>query len=762
MELSKKFVCASYEACTYEKHVNAPYFRKSFNMDGVCDSAELTICGLGFYELYVNGKNITKGALAPYISNPDDICYYDSYDVKNYLREGENVIGIMLGNGFFNPFGGTPWDFEKAPWIGAPRFALNFCAKSGDNVTEFDARSGFVSHNSPITFDEYRDGVHYDARLETDGWCEPGYDDSDWKNALWAEAPGGEAKLCTADAIVVCKEMKPVSIEKQDGGYLYDFGYNCAGVCRLSVSGTCGQKIILSHGEILKDGKFYMGNLTCCVDLSMYDKYGHKDVYICKGAENEIFVPSFTYHGFRYVFVEGVTEEQATENLLTYLVMNSDLKERSNFECSDEMANLLQQCVRRSDLANFYYFPTDCPHREKNGWTGDASMSSEHMMLNLKAENSFAEWMCNIRKAQREDGAVPGIVPTAGWGFEREGDFGWNGPAWDSVISNVPYYVYKYTGNKQILRDNAQLIFSYLGYITTRINERGLICFGLGDWCQPKRRGDSFKTENDPKTFSSPIEFTDSAIILDMCKKAAFMFDEIGMELQRDYALALHKKLLGAIREHMIDSKNSLAVGNCQTSQALALEFNIFTEEEKSKAYENLVKIIHEDGDFLNVGMIGARYIFHVLAKGGDADLAYKMITRTEQPSYGYQIMHGATALWEDFTGTGSCNHHFFGDISAWFIRYVAGIKPNPSLHDVNEAEISPCFIGTLNYAKAHYDAPAGRFDVCWKRREGKIILDVTVPEKGKAKIKLGCGYAFENGETECGAVSGSYVVVKK
>lgn len=757
MKLSKNFVCASYDVCTFDKHVNAPCFRKSFVADTAFDDAQITVCGLGFYELYVNGKNITKGALAPYISNPDHICYYDSYDIKEYLTEGENVIGIILGNGFFNPFGGSTWDFEKAPWIGAPRFALSLCAKCKDKTIEFEADDGFVAHDSPITFDELRMGTHYDARLELDGWYKPGFDDSGWTRVQRAETPRGEARLCGAEPIVVTQELKPVSIKKCDNGYLYDFGLNCAGVCRLSVDGECGQKIVMSHGERLKDGKFDMSNIIFenFPDTPNFKRYEHKDIYICRGKGHEMFVPPFTYHGFRYVLVEGVTEKQANENLLTYLVMNSDLKERGSFECSDETVNALQECARRADLANFYYFPTDCPQREKNGWTGDASMSSEHMMLNLTAENSLCEWMRSIRAEQRENGAVPGIVPTAGWGYA------WgNGPAWDSVISNIPYYVYKYTGNAEVLYDNADLIFRYLNYITTVLNERGLVRMGLGDWNQPKRLICPGATGSED--YSSPLEFTDSAIVLDMCRKAAFMYGEIGRPLQKEFAQKLHDKLLHAIRTHLIDTENMIAAGNCQTSQALALEFDMFTEAEKPKAYENLIKIIHNDNDFINVGMIGARYIFHVLAKGGDAELALKMITREQQPSYGYQIKNGATALWEDFEGEASLNHHFFGDISAWFIRYVAGLKPNPSSRNINEVEISPCFPESISYAKAHFDAPAGRIEVFWKCDAGKILLDVTVPETMEAEIKLGAGYALENGQTRCRAVSGRYIAVKK
>lgn len=759
MKFSNKFICASNDKCSFEKHENAPYIRKSFLLPKKPQAAEITISGQGFYELYINGKNITKGALAPYISNPDDICYYDNYDVYSYLGEGENVIGIILGNGFYNNFGGSVWDFEKAKWCGAPRVALNFSALVDDETIEFEADKSFRTHPSPIIFDDYRMGVRYDARLEQNGWAEPGFDDSDWKNALIAEMPRGDAKICEAEPIVVSKKIKPVSITKCNMGYLYDFGVNAAGVCRLEIEGKEGQQIQLEYAERLdENGEFYKKNIVFqCIDTTeLHMEYEHKNIYICSGKGKEVFVPKFVYFGFRYVLVRGIEENQATENLLTYLVMNSDLKERADFECSNDTLNKLQKMTRISDLANFYYFPTDCPHREKNGWTGDASMSSEHMLLNLTAEKSLKEWLCNIRKAQNEKGALPGIVPTGGWGFE------WgNGPAWDSVCVNLPYYIYKFTGDESVLYDNADMIFRYLNYITTRINENGFIAIGLSDWCQPVKYVKINRAKITPEDrWSAPLEFTDTAMIIDMCKKASFIFDKTERDLQKEFAEKLWTRLRKNVREKMIDFETMTVYGNCQTSQALAIAFNIFEENEMPRAIERLVEIIHKEEDKINVGMIGLRYIFRVLCDYGYADLAIKMITRPDYPSYGNWVEKGATSLWEDFEGNSSRNHHFFGDISALFIEYFAGIKPNPNMNSINEIEISPSFARSLKYAKAFYNlAQGGKVCLEWKRENENIILEVSVPEKICANILLKNGYTLENGKNAIKTEGGKYII---
>ena len=211
----------------------------------------------------------------------------------------------------------------------------------------------------------------------------------------------------------------------------------------------------------------------------------------------ETHLPIFTYHGFQYVLVKGITREQATEKLLTYLVMNSDIAERGGFACSDPVVNALQTFTRRSTLSNFYYFPTDCPHREKNGWTGDAALSAEHTLLNLAPETSYKEWLRNVREAQNERGAFPGIVPAA-----TDWSFGWNGPAWDAVITCLPYFTYVYRGDKSILAENATSIFRYCNYLAENLNDKGLVELGLGDWCPPGRYFDQYK---------SPVVWTDTA-----------------------------------------------------------------------------------------------------------------------------------------------------------------------------------------------------------------------------------------------------------
>ncbi len=753
MDYPTNFIRAGEEICTLTDFVPAPYFRKTFILRKLkapkyVESAGMMICGLGFYELYINGVNITKGLIAPYISNPDDIIYYDEYDILPYLKRGENVIGVCLGNGLQNAFGAYCWDFQNAKWRSAPQFAMSgrITFKSGEEALEFESDETVKTARSPILFDDRHCGEYYDARKEIPGWNMPGFSDKKWKYAQKAPMPRGEARLCRAEPVVKVREIKPVSITEEEEGFRYDFGENTAGLCILRIhSPKPGQKIELVHGETLKDGKLYTRNIK-------FDEndYVQKDIYYCKGTgENEVYQPHFTYHGFRYVLVRGITKKQATRSLLTYAVYNSDLKERGGFTCSDDIANKLQEAVRRSDLSNFYYYPVDCCQREKNGWTADASLSSEHVLLNLSAGNSYKEWMRNIAKAQNDEGAIPGIVPTGGWGFA------WgNGPAWDNVIVNIPYYTYKYTHDREILEIAAPTVWRYLNYIERRADERGLVEIGLGDWCPVG------KIEHE---YISPLVFTDSVLTMDIAEKAAYMFARLGMQLQSEFALSLARKMKNAVRRYLIDFDTMTAIGDCQTSQAMALYYNIFEGGERAKAFDRLVEIIEEDGEHINLGVLGARVIFHVLTAFGRSDLAYTMIARTDYPSYGNWIVRGATTLWETHQPEGgrvlSLNHHFWGDISGWFIQALAGIRYNPHDNDWSEVDIRPSFVPQLDSASGFHICPQGKISSSWKRTGEGIELTVELPDGMRGMICLEHGMKFEDGLSWKKAASGTYKI---
>lgn len=746
MIFPKKFIRATVEYNTFEQSVPAPYFRKSFFADQDTE-AQIVVVACGFYELYVNGVRYTKGFLAPYISNPEDYIYGDAYKIP--LTKGENVIGLLLGNGFQNNPGGYIWDFDKASFRSAPMVGVTvrFTGIHGDEIT-IEGDETFKVAPSPVRSDDYRFGEYYDANFEIPGWNMPGFDDAAWTKAMEVQPPKGEVRLCEAEPIVADMEIKPVAIMQAGDDYIYDFGVNHAGVCRLRVQGNPGQKIELRHGEVLRDGQLNLENVWFVRDFWVRDKeIVHRDTYVCSGTGVEVYTPTFTYHGFRYVQVSGITPEQATEELLTYVVLHSDLHSRGDFKCSDETANRLQELTRRSDISNFHYFPTDCPQREKNGWTADAALSCEQLLLNYAPEVSYREWMRNICKAQDARGALPGIIPTTGWGFQ------WgNGPAWDSVLAYLPYYTYIYRGETEMIRESAAAFMAYLRYLTTRVDERGILCIGLGDWCHvggipPK----------------APLEVTDTVMAMDIAGKMAVMLDVVGMTSQRDFAETVAAGFKQAIRTYLIDFDTMLVAGACQSSQAMCIYYGVFEPDERAAAFTRLLEMVHAAEDHFDVGVLGGRVIFHVLSEFGYSDLAYKMITREDFPSYGYWLAQGATTLWESFDQTryDSLNHHFWGDISAWFIKWLAGIHFNPERTDVTRVLIRPSFVQALDFAEAYYDAPLGRIAASWRREGDAVVLCVQIPEGMQGALSLEKGYRPENDCDLTRLVTGTYRIIR-
>ncbi len=781
--LSEKFVSAKQGLNTITRHVPAPYIRKTF--DAKKGIARLTVTATGFYRAFVNGKEITRSILAPYMTNPNHYMFYDTYEIE--LVDGKNAVGFILGNGLANSLDYNVWAFEKASFRSVPKVA--FAVETGETVVEAD---GAKTYPSPVTFDDLHAGEYYDKRLEIADFSCPSYCDDDWQETVEASAPQGEKVLSTVPPIVTEKELKAVSVKPCDGGYVYDFGYTSAGNMRLKLhNATEGQKVRYVHTEVTKNGKPIIDTLVCG-----RMKTNQTFEYTAKGLEEEVYEPFFTFVGCRYVFVTGITEEQATKDLFTFKIMHAAVSETGFFRCSDIVANKIEGIVKNSDKSNLFYYPTDCPHREKNGWTGDASLSCEHYLANFDVRKNFETWLMLVRKAQRADGALPGIVPTDTWGFV------WgNGPCWDKVLIELPYQIYRLYGDKRVINDNADCIYKYLKYTQKKLNPEGLADFGLaGDWVQPYCLA--------PFPYA-PRKVTNTLSLIDTCQKARKMFLAIGDTEKADFCKKYGEKLKERFRRVLVNPHTLRVRGNCQTSQAGAIFCGIFTEAEKAKAGAVLVGIIKRDGYTLNTGFYGTRVLLHALDMIGQNELAYKLITQTNYPSYGYMISVGSTSLWETFEKVevasngdiyrrnvyphpsqapnfvraihfawmrfcnklnpkreigrvSSLNHHAFGDVSNYFKRVVCGLRVNDSCTDVQRVDVKPFFVSTLSFAEASRKVDGGVIFVRWTRKKGKVELVCDVPQGLHGSVFAPEGYAFENGATEMELKTGKYIFCKE
>lgn len=764
MNISKRFVTAGSEYTTYASPVAAPLFKLCFEYEKGADSPFLEISALGFYDAYINGVKITKGMLAPYISNPEHYAYFDRYELSDILKEGKNVLCVLLANGFVNDHGGQIWDFDKASFRGAP--ALSFCLFNGKKYYE---ASDCVWKRSALLYDDYRCGVVFDARLWNDAdLTDAKVSGEEWQKPFPIEEGRiiGELTLCRAEPIRVREELEALSIKEGnvceyrprrdvykdecyltaddfEGGYVVDFGKITAGSARLRVKGESGQRVSLRFAELTdENGDLDINNINF-----QPPGYVQRAVYICRGGEEEVFEIPFTYYGCRYCHIHGLLPEQVKKDTVTLLSASSAIPEYMEFECSSETVNKIFELCRRSDLDNFYYFPTDCPQREKNGWTGDASESCEHMLLRYGAENSLDVWMDNIIKAQAENGSLPGIVPTGGWGFK------WgNGPAWDRALFNIPYTIYKYTGNSETAKKCTEAMYRYLRYADSRRNEYGTLEIGLGDYCQAGRN---------PSYPTTPIEFTDSAVLFDIANKAAFLFELTRAPSEyTQYARELSASMKEATRKRFLSTEDMSLAGGTQTAQSFGLNYGIFEQNEKKAAARRLVEEVKRDGGLMNVGFLGSHEVFHALTNNGYASLAFSMIMNKETPSYANIVARGFTALPERFdTRTvkekyPSFNHHFYGDVSRWIVQNVLGMSVNPDMDDPNAVLVTPRMLDGITEARGRRKMPDGEIEVSYS--VSGCVMTLTVKESGSVKAY----YDFSNATSVHGTDEGVFEVI--
>jgi alpha-L-rhamnosidase len=695
----------------------APFFRKSVHITNKPVSARAYICGLGYYELYINGQKAGTNVLSPAFTKYDSTVLYDTHDITELLCDGENEIGVVLGNGFYNSSPDDAWDFNYASWRDKPKFLLQiYIEQKTSELLTIQSDSSWRTSPGPIVFNALRNGEYYDARRELIGWNCPCFDDSGWQSAVIVKSPGGILKSQQMTPIKVTEVIKPLEvILVRPGVFVYDFGRNISGWARLRASGTSGTELIFRYSEsISKDGCLDRENIDGLITKGEFQT----DRYIMKGNGEEVWEPRFVYHGFRYIEMTGFCGKPSLENL-SACVVHTDFEESGGFSCSNEMFNNLQTLLKRSTLTNYHGIPTDCPHREKNGWTGDAQLSSEQTLLNFNPATAYTKWMDDFKDAQRPSGQLPGIIPTGGWGYN------WgSGPAWDSAAIVIPWNLYLYCGDIGILSEMYDCIKKYIDYMTV-MSANHIVGFGLGDWCPP----------GGPENYKCPIEVSDTSIYYSdtviFCKIAKLLGKK---EDEKQYA-ELAAQIKKAFREKFIDEDTGTVHGGCQTSMACALYHGIVDEGLKSKVFGALVREIEACDCKIDFGILGAKYIFVTLTKYGRVDLAYRIASQTDYPSWGYWVLQGATTLWETWDGNSSQNHHMFSSIGDWFYSCLAGLSPDEEQPGFKHILIKPHPVGNLTYAKAWHTSLYGTAESSWTLQNNVFTLNVVIPANCSASV---------------------------
>ncbi|PSL29738.1 glycoside hydrolase family 78 protein [Chitinophaga ginsengisoli] len=708
----------------------APYFRKTFKLQKKVISATAYVVGVGYHIVYVNGKPVTDAVLEQAYTRYDKRLLYKVYDVTALLSKQNTItqsIAAELGNGWYNIQSHAVWGFQNAPWRKTPRLLLDLVIKYTDGSSETIATDdSWKCATGPSQFNCLYTGEIYDARQEVPGWNQPGFNDASWAHALKTSSPGGTLYEQVMPSIKVIRRIKPVSVKNLGNGrYLFDMGQNFAGVATLRVKGKAGTKVTMYYGEVVKDGELDMKHNTEHMRSMPGELRFQTDVYYLKGSGNETFTPRFVYHGFQYVQVETDNTLPLDIHSLEGLFYSTDFKEAGHFTSSDTMVNKLYAAARQSYRSNFLSIPTDCPQREKNGWTADAHVSTEVGLWNYKSAAGYRKWLDDVSDAQTADGAMPGIIPSNGWGYDIPGDEEHTfGPAWGSALSFVTWYMYLYHGDTALVQKHYPAIKKYTDVVAKEA-EGYLFKYGLDDW---------MSLVQTPRTFTSTAYFyTDAVLTAKMARILGNKADE-----------ATYTKLADSIRAAFNRTFFDPATGHYKDSTMTALSAAVFHDlaspEVATTAVGQLVAKVQRSNYHADFGVMGTKYVLPVLSERGYGDVAFRMLTDTGYAGWGHWIAHGATTLFEDWPGELSHNHIFFGDYCAWFYKTLAGIRPDEEAPGFKHFFLQPVFAKGLNFVKADYESRYGVIKSEWRRNGGGVRFSFEVPVGTTATVRLPAG----------------------
>jgi alpha-L-rhamnosidase len=701
----------------------APYFRKSFITEKKIKSARAYIAAAGLYELSINGQKIGNHSLDPVYTRFDRRIVYVAHDITSDIKAGKNAVGVLLGNGWYNHQSTAVWYFDKAPWRNRPAFCMDLRITYDDGSAEtISTDRSWKTSLGPIIFNSIYTAEHYDARLEQEGWDKPDFDDAKWKNAIYRSAPAPKIVSQMLHPIRQTKKL-PTSMHRiNDSTYIFNIGQNISGVSRLTVCGERGTVIRLKHGERLqKNGRVDLSNIDYHFrptdDLDPFQT----DVFILGGDGEETFMPRFNYKGFQYVEVTSSKPIRLTDRSLTGYFMHSDVPVHGQIRSSNPTIDQIWAATNQSYLSNLFGYPTDCPQREKNGWTGDAHIAIETGLYNFDGITVYEKWMADHRDEQQPNGVLPAIIPTSGWGYEWA-----NGPDWTSTIALIPWNIYLFYGDTTILSDNYQNIKLYVDHLD-EISPKGLTSWGLGDWVP-------VKTKSSVELTSSIYFYADARILARTAKLLNRMADA------GKYGL-LANKIKNAINDKYLDRKGFIYGSGTQTELSAALFWELVPVEFIPQVAANLAKKVLADGVTLDVGLLGTKTILNALSENGYADLAYELAARETDPSWGWWIKNGATTLYENWNIDAkrdiSLNHIMFGEIGAWLYKGPGGIKPDPQSPGFKNLLVKPHFVKGMEHFSVGYDSPYGRISSSWKRRGKKISYRLTVPPSTTATVQL-------------------------
>lgn len=728
----------------------SPYFRTSFCLNQPVKSARLTATALGVYECEINGHRVGDEIFAPGWTDYHRRVQYQAYDVTELLGKGENVLGAILGDGWYCGFVG--WK-DRQGYGDRPRFLaqLEVLLQDGSTVT-VATNSSWKTMSGPITEADLLMGETYDARLELGHWSQAGYDDCGWHPVMVSTPdPLPELGPRLGPPVRRIGEIKPVSVhvlEIYSKPYrIHDLGQNFAGRVRIKVRASRGTIVRLLFAEMLNpDGRIYTDNLRGARAA---------DCYICKGAEEEVWEPRFTFHGFRYVEVSGFAPQDTVE--VTAVVLHSDTPPAGTFRCSHSLLNQLQHNIVWGQKSNFLEVPTDCPQRdERLGWTGDAQVFIRTACFNMQVMDFFRKWLRDMRDAQTPRGAIPAVIPNADF-LGAAGSLGGanedGGPAWADAAIICPWTIYLCYGDPSILEENYATMRRFMDFMAAHrclgkirshpdVDSWG----GFGDWLALD--GSGITEGATPKDLIGTAFYAHDAAI--MAQVAA----SLGRDADAAGYHALRNEIVEAFRRRFV-SPEGLLVSGTQTAHVLALHFDLLPPALRTAAAGELVRNIQKRNYHLATGFVGTPYLLDVLENTGHLDVAYKLLEQESFPSWLFPVKNGATTIWERWDGwtpdkgfqdkgMNSFNHYAYGAVGAWMVRSVAGLDLDPAEPGYRHIIFRPRPGGSITWAEAKLPTAHGATAIRWELKEKFLHVVLTVSEGCHATFQPPDGYEAE------------------
>lgn len=707
--------------------VPSPLLRKDFVVPGKVKCARLYIAGLGYHEAFINNSKVGDHVLDPVVTHYDKSVSYVTHDATPMIASGKNVLGVMLGNGWYNYSTRSAWDFDKAPWRDNPvlKCQLEISLDDGSTIV-VTSDSTWKVHDGPIRFNAILNGEIYDARAEQKNWTSLLASAQHWQYCTATKGPSGMLRAQSMPPIRVIETRKPARIKKlDDGKYLVDFGQNISGRIQMRMRGHSGDTITVQYGEKLNSDSTLDQR-----ELARFVRTGHTqtDQYISDGIVKN-YHPTFTYYGFQFVQVSGYYNYLTVDDIEAQ-VLHTDLNRNGIFSSSSQLYNKLYNATCWSFLTNYHSYPTDCPHREKIGWTGDAQLTAEIGLYNYDLKLSYEKWMNDFIDNQRSDGQISGIIPTSGWGFTYGRDPNTSsyergyGPQWEAAFVTIPWQMFQFYGDTSVLADYYDGMRRYTSYLRKHAVHH-LLDFGIDD----HKPG---KVVTDPHILASAFYFyvvTTMSQIASTIRKSADQkeFTMLGDSIRA----AFNKKYF---------NPNILSYGNGgQTSQAMALYFNIADPTHRKAVLAQLIQSIEEEGFHYDAGVLGVKFITNVLMNEGRHDILHKILSSRTYPSFGYWIDQGATTLWQEWNGSRSLNHIMFGSFAEAFFKSLGGIRANNGHPGFKSFDLVPQFLTGIDLVTSHHESPYGTIRSSWSRSGNAVIYSFSIPANSSAHVTIDC-----------------------